>query len=109
MKQAKINRLNEEFHAIAMIFRKFYGDLRKTGSQLLCQDGHCGIFGVEMTGIDEVQTKFVCGAELVILYISGDESVTTGFQRFFHLVGTTASAHSYLADRLSRASTWAGI
>ena len=40
------------------------------------QDGHGGVFRVEVTGVDEVDAQLVSGAELVVLDVGGDEGIT---------------------------------
>ena len=97
----KINRLCEEFHAIPMIFGEFHFDFRESGGQFGGQDGHGGVFRVEMAGIDEVQTQLISGAELIVLDVGSDEGIAACGQGIEHAVGAGTAAYGHLPDGLA--------
>ena len=73
----------------------------KSFAQLLGQDGHGGVFGVEVAGVDEVHAQLISGAELVVLDVGGDEGVAAGIQSLQHCAGAAAAANGDFADALA--------
>ena len=84
-----------------MAFGDFDFDFREGSGDFFSQDSHHRILGMEVTGIDEIQTQILCIPELVVLHIRSDEGIASGSQNFRHTAGAAAAAHGHFPDRLA--------
>ena len=84
-----------------MGFGDFYFNFRKLGCDFYCQNRNNRVFGVEMSGINEVQTQIMGIPELVVFDVSGHEGVASGIQGSKHSVSAASTTYGYLPDRLA--------
>ena len=76
-----------------------YFDFGELGGDFVGQHGNHRVFGVEMAGIDEVQTQIMGIPELIVLHIGGDKGIAASVISIHQLAaaGTAAVfALSYL-------------
>ena len=84
-----------------MGFGDFYFQLREGCGNFRSQHSYHGIFCVEVTGVDEVQTQLLGVPELVVLNVGSNKGVAAGIQGFQYSTGAAAAADGYFAHRLA--------
>ena len=104
MVTGKINTSAEEFCTICMILAEYDLDFRESSLYFSCKNTADGIFCVEMTGIDDGHTQFLCFPKLIVLYICGNEGIAAGMKGFLQLASAGTAAHGYLVYRFATIS-----
>ena len=76
-------------------------NLRESSGDFVSQNFYHGVFGVEMTGVDDGHTQILCIPKLVVLHIGSDKGITAGQVCIHQLAAAGTAAYADLVNSLA--------
>ena len=99
--QDKNQPFSKEFHAVTVGFGDTDRNFGESGLQFLGQNCNNRVFCIEMSRINQGQSRLLSVSELVVFYVSGDKGVASGLDGLKPFTSTGTTAYGNPMDRLS--------